>query len=194
MKCIKLLDLNGVPVFSLTIDSASMDNFEGCSPFELLKNYPEFFDDSILFLKYRAVSVDDWENIQSHGVDVLPTDSPIYCDFMEKALEYGGWPKVMMGFDQTYLKKTFREVDADLDQTELIKLTEIYPTAEKSVDGKKIWLSRLSPDDLRRTSSYEVAYGFWISGNPWDALKVLFLVNLPDTEVEQLQHVKALDK
>jgi hypothetical protein len=40
------------------------------------------------------VSVDDLVRIKEYGIDVDPIDSHFYCGELEKASEYGGWPKV----------------------------------------------------------------------------------------------------
>ena len=50
--------------------------------------------------------------------------------------------------------------------------------SEKSQDGAKFWLSRLSEDDPRRTTDYEIAYAKWIPNSPWDSLKILILADL----------------
>ena len=60
---------------------------------------------------------------------------------------------------------------------------------EKSVDGTKIWLSRLPENDRRRTTAYETAYARWIPGDPWDALVALFAVGQDlETLREQVCH------
>ncbi|MFW6002714.1 MAG: hypothetical protein ACOCQD_05175, partial [archaeon] len=113
---------------------------------------------------------------------VLPTDSVIYCELFEKAMEYGEWPKIMMGLDPSGLDRTFREVDANIDQKEINKLLKTYPVQQKSNDGSKIWLSRLSESDPRRATSYEVNYAKWIPGDPWKVLKIIILVDIDERE------------
>lgn len=55
--------------------------------------------------QYRAVSWERLQNILETGIDVIPTDSPIYVsNYFDKAWEYGEWPKVMMALDPTKLQ------------------------------------------------------------------------------------------
>ena len=97
-------------------------------------------------------------------------------------MEYGGWPKVVMGFNHQKVDKTFREVPSDIDRSELDALKVSFPNEEKSKDGKNIWLSRLSIDDPGRCN-YEITYGRWIRGSPWSCLKIVLLVGLNEAQL-----------
>lgn len=46
------------------------------------------------------------------GVDVEPSNSVIWANDLEKALEYGDWPKVVMAFDSERLKRSWIEIEA----------------------------------------------------------------------------------
>ena len=59
-----------LPLFELTIDLG----IAGCA--------------------FRAVGVDRLRSVLENGIDVVPTDAPIYVDDISKAWEYGGIPEV----------------------------------------------------------------------------------------------------
>jgi hypothetical protein len=42
----------------------------------------------------------------------------------------------------------------------------------RSEDGGKLWLSRLREGDRRLGTGYEISYGRWIPGDPWQALQL----------------------
>ena len=184
MKCKKIKEIQGVPFYVLNLEKDGEEHqFVTISEFDLVDTFPGFFSlKEMISLEYRAVSIDRFEYISNNGVDVNPTSAPIYCDDLEKAMEYGGWPKVVMGFNYQKMDKTFREVPSDIDQSELDALKVSFPTEEKSKDGKKIWLSRLSIDDPGRCN-YEIIYGRWIRGSPWNCLKIVLVVGLNEAQL-----------
>ena len=176
MKLELLGNIKGVDVLGLNLESNSIHTLFG--EFDLYQCSPELFPLEKVGMLFRAVPFDRLEDIKLNGVDVSPIDAPIFCDDLEKASEYGGWPKVVMGFDAEMLDRTYRQVDATISEEELAHLRATFPTLEKSRDGSKIWLSRLPAESRARTSSYESSYAYWIPGNPWDALRVIILADL----------------
>ena len=178
---LNLLDtINGVEVFGLSLNMDSIHS--RFDEFHLYESNPEIFSLDNISLMYRSVSYEKWDYIKENGVDVSPIDSVIYCDSLDKASEYGSWPKVIMGFDPNLLDRTYREVDSSVEETELQILLEKFPTKEASVDGAKLWLSRLDVHDPRRTSAYEIQYAKWIPEEPWKALKLIILADLNDRD------------
>ncbi|MCK6250510.1 MULTISPECIES: hypothetical protein [Pseudomonas] len=135
---------------------------------QVAKTHP--LGENLLFCDFRGVSLDRLDSILKYGVDVLPTDQPIYVADSDKALAYGEWPKLLMFFHPDQLQPTWREVPATLDPVELTEMRKTYPTQFVSNDGSKLWLSRFSPDAPQVGTDYEVAYGKYIAGNPFDAL------------------------
>ena len=127
---------------------------------------------------FRAVFLDRLGTVLEHGIDVTPTDSPIYVDDLSKASEYGDWPKVVLALRWDKLDRTFREVPADLPRAELDALKRIFTTELRSTDGKSLWLSRLRPDDRALAKPYEVDYARWIPGDPFDALVGVIVLDL----------------
>jgi len=184
MICEHLETVSNIPFYCLLLDQTSQQ--DRISDIDLFQTFPDEFRKKHLLWRFRAVSIDGLRQIKKSGIDVEPTDSPIYCDFLEKALEYGGWPKVIMGLDPKKLQNTFKEVPADLNPEEFEKLIKIYPTIEKSKDGTKLWLSRLQRDDPHRTKDYEIAYCRWIPGSPWDCLKVVLIVYLNKEDFSEI--------
>ena len=156
MKCKKIKEIRGVPLYVLNLEKdEETDQFTRINVSDLIDIFPNSSLIKLLCLAFRAVSIDRLEYTLKNGVDVNPTNSPIFCNGLEKAMEYGGWPKVVMGFNWEKLEKTFKVVPSDIDKSKLKALKVDYPTEEKSIDGNKIWLSRLSIDDTRRCTDYE---------------------------------------
>ena len=139
MKCQKIKEVQGVPFYVLNLEKDEKAHlFVTISEFDLIDTFPNIFSlKEMVPLEYRAVSIDRFEYILKNGVDVNPTSAPIYCGDLKKAMEYGGWPKVVMGFNYHKMDNTFREVPSDIDQSELDALKVSFPTEEKSKDGKK---------------------------------------------------------
>ena len=54
------------------------------------------------------------------------------------------------------------------------KLAPRYPTLVILEDGS-LWFSRMKEDDVRLASSYESAYGWYIPGDPNEALSAIVL-------------------
>ena len=126
--------------------------------------------------RFRGVSVDRLDVILNIGIDVEPTDSIIFTDMcFSKAWEYGGWPKIILELDSTKLDRTFREVPADTPAEELEEIRKTFPTSLISKDANSIWFSRLHEDDSRITSDYEFEYARWIPGDPFAALRGIYL-------------------
>ncbi|OLT00084.1 hypothetical protein BJF90_07225 [Pseudonocardia sp. CNS-004] len=125
---------------------------------------------------FRGVSLDRLPSILRFGIDVQPTDSPIYAGDFEKAWEYGDFPKVVMALDPSRTESTCHVIDDDLPQVEIDELKVVYPHVHK-VDGQT-WLSRISHTNptLR---GYEAAYGRWIPGDPFETLRAIFVYVSP---------------
>jgi hypothetical protein len=137
-------------------------------------------DRRLVGCSFRAVGADRLDAVLAKGVDVEPTNAAIFADFFEKAWEYGDWPKVMLAFDPSRLDQTWREIPATTPRDQLEALQQTFPTVIASRDGSTLWLSRLAKDDPRCTTDYEVAYGRWIPGNPFDALRAVLLFVRPE--------------
>ena len=125
---------------------------------------------------FRSVDSDRLDYILEHGCDVDPTDATMFVSTLGKALEYGGFNKVIQIFDGSRLRSTFKEVNSDMDAAELEELRKTYPTAVKSTDGSRLWLSRLDENDRRLGTGYEIEYARYIPGDPWEVLLGLILV------------------
>jgi hypothetical protein len=125
---------------------------------------------------FRGVEIERISCILSTGVDVEPTTAPIYStDRFDKAVEYGGVPKVVMAFDPSYLDYTYREVPSSASLNEINTLKQIFPTEISVKEGSSLWLTKLAFDDPRASTYYEIEYSRWIPGNPFDALKAVII-------------------
>jgi hypothetical protein len=144
-------------------------------------------DPSLIVGQFRGVNISRLPTILRSGIDVEPPDSVFYADSFEKAWEYGEWPKVLFALDVQKLRRTFTEVPSNTPPAELARLRKTFPTMLRSRDGSTLWLSRLREDDPKLGSAYEMAYAWWIEGNPFEALRGLFIFWRP-------QDAKALEQ
>jgi hypothetical protein len=103
---------------------------------------------------FRGVSWDQLGTVISTGIDVEPPDATIYVDGFDKALEYGGWPKVIVAIRNHCLDSTFREISGTTPEKQLADLQQVFRRKLQSADGTKLWLSRLPADDSRITTDY----------------------------------------
>jgi hypothetical protein len=84
-----------------------------------------------------------------------------------------------MVFDGMHLDYTYRQITSDTPAEEVARLMMEYPTSIQDNSGERIWLTRLPETDSRAASSYEAEFARWIPGNPFDALRAVF-VFMPD--------------
>ena len=88
------------------------------------------------------------------------------------------------------MEKTFKEIPSNTPQNEIENLIKIYPTIENSIDGSKIWLSRLQKDDKRRKTEYEIANAYWIPENPLKALAWVILIgSFTQSEITEIKNL-----
>ncbi len=83
-----------------------------CESFAL--NYPD--------CGFRGVSIDSLPAVLQQGIDVVPTNDVIFVDDLDKALEYGGWPKVLLALRWSSLKCTFKHLPADSSKEKVEKV------------------------------------------------------------------------
>ena len=133
---------------------------------------------------WRCVTLDRLPIVLASGVDVEPADAPIYVTpHVDKAFEYGGaikWgtqePTVLLGYNHRALDRTFREVPSDIAPDELDKLKTTFPNVSPSTDGETLLLSRIASGP----PAYEFNYGYWIPGDPFDALRTVVVIGRRD--------------
>jgi hypothetical protein len=116
------------------------------------------------------------------GIDVEPTDARIYGGALDKAFEYGGTPKLVLAMrgwsqpdgDRTLLldknSRIHKHAEADVD-VESIQNT--YPYAYP-INGESNLYSRF-PSLTGAEIKYDQDYGYWIPGDPFDALVAMFI-------------------
>ncbi|MCA2265182.1 hypothetical protein A5626_01705 [Mycobacterium marseillense] len=124
---------------------------------------------------FRGVHIDRFLTVMTTGVDVEPTNAPIYCSDFEKAWEYGGpshchGPRMMFALHQGQLEKTFRVLPMDATVSEIAEVRRTYPHQHHE-HPDALWFSRI---DFYKPA-YEAPYGYWIPGNAKDALMAVFL-------------------
>jgi hypothetical protein len=139
-------------------------------------------DSNLLLCQFRGISVDRLNFVVSNGIDVEPTEGVIFANDLNKAWEYGGWPKLLLALDTFRLQRTFKQVSSDISPDELEEIRRSYPTVVKSHDGTKLWLTRFKAGDPRIGTPYEIAHACWIEGNPFEALQAIMLFVRPEDE------------
>jgi hypothetical protein len=142
---------------------------------------------------FRAVSVDRLTAVVGTGIDVEPTNAVIWVNFLSKALEYGGWPKVVMALDHRFMKRSYIEIEADIAEEDLALIRREYPTLVRSIDGSKLYCSRLKEDAPQLNTAYEWDSAWWIPGDPLRALKAVFVFFRPKVseDIENLHRIVA---
>ena len=150
---------------------------------DITKDISDFRNSLQIDTLVRGTSYDNLYTVLATGVDVVPSNAPIFCtQLVEKAMEYG-WDgrnnptRIILSFyKRAKTKRTFMEISSDTPKNKIENLKKIYPIVDYSTDGRKIFLSRLKESDTRRNTEYELEYGYWIPENPLNALVCLFLL------------------
>lgn len=125
------------------------------------------------WVTFRGVPLARLADVLRTGIDVTPTDAPIFCtDGVDKAFEYARpavgetGPGLILALRGPHLERTFRDLDADASPAEIATARETYPHPAGNPGGR-IRFSRLAD---QTTPGYEEAYGYWIPGNAREAL------------------------
>jgi hypothetical protein len=71
-------------------------------------SFEEFVDS-----QYRSVTLGRLERVLSTGIDVASPTAVFSTDSWDKALEYGGWPKLLLVLNQNLLAHSTMRVPAD---------------------------------------------------------------------------------
>ncbi|HEV8281550.1 MAG TPA: hypothetical protein VGQ02_06820 [Candidatus Limnocylindrales bacterium] len=127
--------------------------------------------------QYRSVTLGRLERVLSTGIDVEPPTAVFSTDSWDKALEYGGWPKLLLVLNQNLLAHSTVRVPADTPAERLEELRAVRPTLVPSLDGRWLCLSRLT--DHRACDPYDIDFGRWIPGRPLDALRAAVVLSHP---------------
>lgn len=136
---------------------------------------------------YRAVGLDRLGVVLTTGIDVEPPDAPFFSTpDLSKALEYGGYPKLILVLAPSKLTPSWLELPGDTQVEELQAHRITYPTMFRSEDSTKVWLSRLRESDPRAASPYEAEYGHWIPHDAKAALRAVVLLGDPQQVVRHL--------
>jgi hypothetical protein len=121
------------------------------------------------WIAFRGVPIDRLAAVLTTGVDVQPTDAPIWCDDIEKANEYGrslfgDQTRVVFALRGRLLEKTFRTLPLEATPSEIAAVRQVYPHLYE--EPNCLHFSRIKD---QRNLAYE-ASAYWIPGNAKDAL------------------------
>jgi hypothetical protein len=129
---------------------------------------------------FRCVEIGRHRTILSNYIDVEPADAAIFAtEYLDKALEYGEWPKLLLILRPDSMSRSFRSVPNTTSPRELAMIQLEYPTVVDQRDGT-LHFSRLKQDNKRLASTYEEAYGWYVSGDPKEALAALVICCRPE--------------
>lgn len=173
----RLLARHPVPVWQIDTENefkisanAALSALETWSIALMIDSAPDEGDHWVTF---RGVPLARLGEVLRTGIDVAPTDAPIFgTDGVDKAFEYarpvggGTGPGLILALRGPHLERTFRDLDADASPAEIAETRETYPHPAGNPGGR-IRLSRLAD---QTTPGYEEAYGYWIPGNAREAL------------------------
>jgi hypothetical protein len=121
----------------------------------------------------RGVPFDRLGDVMAEGVDVRPTDSVIWVDHLDKAVEYGSEDGVViMVFDRAQLKPASIVFPKSTSEEELAHFANDYPTRVDDYHGD-ILISRCGP---KQDPGYGLIYGSWIQSNAFDALRMVLVI------------------
>ena len=123
----------------------------------------------------RGVGADRLPQVLQTGVDVTPTDAPIWVHYVDKAVEYGEADKLVEVYDVGQLARSCCEVPVWAPQWKQDRIAASYPTRTVTADGKRFRFSRLPANDTRMGTAYEVDFCRWIPGDPLEALRLLIV-------------------
>jgi hypothetical protein len=132
-------------------------------------------------LLYRVVDSQRLTTIMATGVDVEPPDSPLFASMhIEKALEFGGNPKVVQAFHAARLQQTFVDVPPGVSKRELNKLKKRFPHKASGRQGVPI----LSNTELGYHQGSP--YSYRIVGPPLEALAFIAIVSYHGVPIDSL--------
>jgi len=157
--------------------------FVDCRPEDTEKLATNHFSEAIFHAYFdcgfRGVSTESLLAVLERGIDVHPTNEVIFVADLDKALEYGDWPKVLLALRWSSLKSTYKELSPDAPEAQIEIARSEFPTSITQEDGST-WCTRLKEDDRRIASGYEIAYAKWIPGDPWAAIRAVFVLGGPN--------------
>jgi hypothetical protein len=129
---------------------------------------------------FRGTSWERLPVVLRTGIDVEPADAVFFADEFSKAVENGGWPKIMLALRREYLDRSYREVPSDTSPLAVNLLREKFATVLPSTDGKHLWLSRLPASHSALGTPYESEYAYWIPERAADALIAVIILEHPN--------------
>jgi hypothetical protein len=124
---------------------------------------------------YRGVGLDRLPWILETGCDVCPPDAVLFAtDRPLKALEYG---VVVLVFRRDCMDRSYRVFEPGTASLVVDEVRTRFPTEIKLEDGR-IHLSRMPLGKFPGAgTSHELENGWFIPGDPLEALQMVFLVD-----------------
>lgn len=162
-----------VPVFIVAGPRKQLHSDELDSA-ELVRALAEDFGEESLF---RCVDLEWLGDVLTNGAGPAPDDTLMWCDSWPSALpEFGDSLGVVLAYRQSSLARSWLQLPSSTRLADVDVLRSIYPNVATLEDGS-FWLSRLPSTDSRwGPEADESEQGYWIPGEPFDALQAVFLV------------------
>lgn len=155
--------------------------FHEDDPFESRKMYDHLFlnvcltmetDFGARFPIYRGIDPAALPRILRHGIDVYPTNSPLWAGSLEKALEYGRGEsgQMVLVLDRKKVRVSFASISG-AGSAEAIASTEVeFGSQYDSMPDGGRYYSRWPKGNQNRNLAYEGEHGYYVPGEPFDAI------------------------
>ena len=136
---------------------------------------------------FRGTGLNRLPTILANGVDVEPPTHHIYASMFDKAWEYGKYPKVVAAYRADRLDRTYRALPLGPGVDEAEVRGEFPHEYTYDMAGVR-FLSKLVHTTIGGPG-YEWAFGYWIPGDPHEALVGLFAYGTPSDLAEIRGHL-----
>jgi hypothetical protein len=115
-----------------------------------------------MWIAFRGKPIECLRSVILNGVDVDPTDTPIFCGEEDKAFEYArphsgpDGPGLIFALHGDYLERSHQALPADASPEQIAEVRKTYPY-EYPVPYDGLYFSRLAG---QINIAYESAYGY----------------------------------
>jgi hypothetical protein len=123
---------------------------------------------------YRCVSLSRLPTVLKEGIDLEGESPVISVGPFSKAWEYGGWPKVVLGYRWDRVLKIALRVSQDESSEKVETLRRVYP--HEFLDGDDRCFSVFDEESFHGLSGGSLQTGRFIPGDPFEALCMVAVI------------------